>query len=265
MSSEVLRRIAGDISRQESITRSLHVARKRQQMMLPRDLPRPNGYSLGTLYRPAEDISGDFYDVIEFDDGQIGLIMGDVTGHGIEAALVMGMAKKTIQIYARALVDPAETLRQANKDLCPDLTDDAFISAIYVLLDPQQHVMKVARAGHTHPLLSNLRRQPTVQQVKCNGMVMGIDDEGHAFDNSIDTYTTQLQRGDTVLLYTDGVDECRGNAEQEFGIDRLMNVLEASASADSPGVCKEIEQRVLLHAQRDTLEDDLTLLAFKRV
>ena len=262
-SSDPLRRIAGDIHRQQTLTRSLKLARKRQQMMLPRQKPEIPGYSLGTVYRPAKEIGGDFYDVVDLDGGRAGILLGDVSGHGIEAALVMGMAKKSLQIFARGQTDPSRVLADANADLCPDLDAETFVTCVYAVLAPEERVLRFARAGHPHPILCNPARKPSVQLLRTNGMILGMDAGGKAFRAAGQPRELALQSGDVILFHTDGVDECRGLAEDDFGLDRIIQKLEQLAPRDGQTIVEQIEAAVVRHARCEALEDDVTLVALR--
>jgi sigma-B regulation protein RsbU (phosphoserine phosphatase) len=262
-SGDALRRIAGEIDHRRTITRSLSLARRRQRMMLPLDLPEIPDVTLGMVYRPAEEISGDFYDIITLADDRVGILLGDVSGHGIEAALVMGMAKKALQIFARGRTDPAEVLAVANDDLCPDLDNETFLTGIYAILSPEERMLRLARAGHPHPSLCNPVRQPPVVLMKSGGMILGMDEIGEAFRAATKALDLHLKRGDVIVLYTDGVDECRSPDGDEFGVDRIMDAVESLADRDAQSIAEGIEKTVVTHAQAKNLKDDVTILVLK--
>jgi serine phosphatase RsbU (regulator of sigma subunit) len=261
--SDALRRIAGEIHKQKTLSKSLNIARKRQMIMLPRALPEIPGYEIGVVYLPADEISGDFYDVISLAGGNVGFVLGDVTGHGIEAALVMGMAKKTMQIYARAIENPDDVLAEVNRELCPDLTTDSFVTGMYAVLAPQSRTIRVVRAGHPHALLTNAARDPQVQKIPGEGMLIGVDESGKAFNRVTKGTDTVLQPGDSLLLYTDGLDECRGTNTEEFGLHRIMEGLEALAGRPPQEMAEGLVERLAAHCRSETFEDDVTMVVLK--
>lgn len=124
----MLRRVASEIRRKMDLEAGLDLAQRRQRVMFPPE-PVLAGYEFAALYAPAADISGDFYDFVKLSGSRIGVLIGDVSGHGVEAAIVMGMAKKSLSIFARSSAGPADALALGNDDLCGDLDSDTFLTA----------------------------------------------------------------------------------------------------------------------------------------
>ena len=258
----LLKRVAGEIRRKQELEQSLDVAKKRQTFMLP-DPPDVDGYEFAAAYYPATEISGDFYDFIDLGGGRIGVLIADVSGHGVEAAIVMGLAKKSLSIFARASEGPTETLIRGNDDLCADLDAETFLTAVYAVLDAGAGVMVFARAGHPMPVLWNPRRSPPHRQLKSRGMMVGMT-AGRTFAKALQEVAVELVPGDLVFLYTDGLTEARSPSGEQFGVDRLLGVL-GSKPRSSPGR--------ILEAVRDAVdgftggreqEDDITMIAFRR-
>jgi len=264
--SEALKRIAGQIRERDSMRASLSAAKRRQLTMLPRIVPEAPGYEFAWVYEPAEHVSGDFYDLVDLGEGRIGVLMGDVSGHGMEAGMIMGMAKKAIQIYARAEAEggPAEVLSQANEDLGQDLDSETFLTVVYGILDGKAGNLEFIRAGHTHPIL--IGPEPGKWEVmKSGGMMIGMTG-GPVFRRSLEPHHIALAPGQTFFLYTDGIIEAHERGGAIFGVDRLLEYLEAEAPSRKP--LQEVLDGLVGVLDEWTggaeQEDDITVLAIRR-
>lgn len=261
-SPDNLKKVAAEIKRKRELATGLGIARKRQGFMLPSP-PEVAGYEFERLYAPATEISGDFYDFIPHEDGRVGVLIGDVCGHGIEAAIVMGLAKKSLSIFARRAAGPAEALKKANDDLYGDLDNETFLTAIYVVLDPRRGSMKIARAGHPMPVLFNSKRKPPYSEVRSRGMMIGMA-QGKTFTDALEEVEVELRRGDLVFLYTDGLIEAHSPTKVPFGLDRALGVLERHARSGIRKVLDAVKQEVDGFTRSLEAEDDITLIAFRR-
>jgi len=264
--SEALKRIAGQIRERDSMRASLSAAKRRQLTMLPRIVPEAPGYEFAWVYEPAEHVSGDFYDLVDLGRGRIGVLMGDVSGHGMEAGMIMGMAKKALQIYARAEVEagPAEVLYQANEDLGQDLDSETFLTVVYGVLDTAAGKLDFIRAGHTHPIL--LGPEPGKWQVmKSGGMMIGMTG-GPIFKRSLEPNEIALEPGQTFFIYTDGIIEAHERGGAIYGVDRLLEYLEAEAPSGKPlqGVLDGLIDALDDWTGGAEAEDDITVLAIRR-
>ena len=241
----------------------LDEARRRQRHMLPSRLPEVANVEFECFYQPCDLIGGDFYDFIEVGENRIGIVIGDVSGHGIEAAILMGMSKKVIALRLRELGDPRAALTQANDDLRHDLDGRTFVSALVAVLHLGTRALTVVRAGHNPPMLFNPGRSPSIREVEPPGMVLGMA-EGEQFAQLLQTETVQLERGDTVLCYTDGLTECESPAGQEFGVERLGQYLSNNADVSMQelldGMKAQLDQ---FQGGTDQAQDDLTAIALR--
>ena len=259
---ETLKRIAGEIRRKKELQQSLNLAQKRQMFMLP-ELPVIEGYEFAATYVPAADISGDFYDFIELGRGRIGMLIADVSGHGVEAAIVMGMAKKSLSIFARDSQGAAEALVRGNDDLCADLDAETFLTAVYAVLDAEAGVMTFARAGHPAPVLFNTKRRPPHRQLKPKGMMVGMT-AGGTFAHTLEEMEVELAPGDLFFLYTDGLTEARSPAGEQFGVDRLLGMLESMPRSAPGRILDAVGEAVDRFSGGCEAEDDVTMIAFRR-
>ncbi len=193
------------------------------QQGLMQKAPEIPGFRCAAAFEPCSDISGDFYQFIRLPDGRIGFALGDVSGHGVQAGLIMSMAKKTFEIYASTGLNPADTLSKVNDALHRDLGGRLFISMVYALLDPTARTLTWARAGHNPSLRFN-RKAGEVEEIRPPGMVVGMK-SGAMFRQSIQEQVTTLQAGDIFVLYTDGITETMNLQNEEFGPERLVDVV----------------------------------------
>ena len=242
---------------------SLEKARDRQRRLLPKAPPAIYGIDWGLLFRPSARVSGDFYDFVATGPQSIGVLVGDVSGHGIEAAILMGMAKKVCSLRLRESGDGARALVQTNEDLRHDLDGRTFVSACVAVLHLGTRQLTVARAGHNPPMLFNPAREPTVQEVDPPGMVLGMADSGR-FALGLRAETVALQRGDTVLLYTDGLTECESPAGEEFGTARLGAFLADHAGVPMQPLMETLQAHLAtFQGGEDRAADDLTAIALR--
>jgi len=262
MDTSRLKKLAYEIKQKQQIERSLETARHRQRCMLP-TVPKMPGFEFHFYYSPATNVSGDFCDFIPVKEGVIGLALGDVAGHGIEAGIIMGMAKKALQIYAKDRVSPKDTLCVLNLDLAKDLDTQTFISASYGVLDAAALVFRFARAGHTPLYLVNPARTPVLTECKPNGMVIGVDKTGKHFPIVMQESVIPLQKGDLLFQYTDGVAEAPNGDGVEFGEERLKELLTKLYPAGLAEMLMQIEEAVRAHTGAREQEDDITMMVVR--
>ena len=259
-----LKAVAHGLKQEANVKRSLTVARRRQQYMLPR-LPEVPGYEFAFVYRPAEHVSGDFCDIIELGAGRYGILIGDVTGHGMEAGIVMGAARKALQIYARSADTPCTALTWANDDLRRDLDRQTFLTVGYAVLDSARGSLQYVRAGHNHPLLFGPGKDEW-QEVKAAGTSIGVT-KGEHFSGLLQEVTVSLLPGQTFLQFTDGIVEAHDRAGNEFGVERFIEYLQQHHDTRSPlaHMIEGLPGAIEKFTKGADQEDDITALAVRRV
>ncbi|MBM4031533.1 MAG: PP2C family protein-serine/threonine phosphatase [Planctomycetes bacterium] len=247
----------------EPAQRNLERAREIVQKMLPAEVPKLEGYDLYCLYHPAERVGGDFYDFIRLSDHEVALLIGDVSGHGLEAALIMAMVKKSLKLHAQHHRSPAEVLRQTNLDITADLDARTFVSACYAVLDARAGSLVFARAGHNRPVLYNPRRSPPIRHLESQGMAMGVY-RGGLFDKLTREAEISIRPGDLFLLYTDGLIEARSPAGEAYGLPRLEAAL-ARTHGDlaSQTIAGQLYQEVRAFAAGAPQDDDIAILCLR--
>lgn len=244
----------------EEMEKSVEQAKERQLHLLP-IAPDPDEVAeIAVLYRPLQSVSGDFLDFYSLEDNRFGVAIGDVSGHGVEAAIIMGMAKMALRIRTQALGSVAERMTYANRDLYRELQRTAFVTCFFGLIDRATRRMSYVRGGHPPPLLR--RKSGGCQELGGQGLPFGAD-EGKRFAAGVEEKEVQLKSGDVVLLYTDGVTEAGNNPEQ-FGEKRLEKALMA-APLDAPAeaILAAVVSTLDNFLAGTPLSDDVTLICLK--
>lgn len=241
---------------------SVRRASERQRRLLPAQAPEVPGAEIDLVYRPASVVSGDFYDFVPLDDGKMAFIVGDVSGHGIEAGIVMGMAKKVLAIRLQDFQDPVEALVRTNEDVDRELGRVSFVTAFVAVFDPAAGTLSCVRAGHNPPLLFHPRREGRGLELKPRGMGLGIVNQA-AFEPSLERLDLPLQPGDLLLLYTDGLVEARNKDGEQFGVERTREVLAATYGYPPALVLSHLAGALDGFAGDAVSEDDITAVCVR--
>ena len=240
----------------------LEIARDIQRILLPSEAPAIDGFQISGINVPARQVSGDYFDYIQVDQDRLGVAIADVSGKGVPASLIMAICRSVLRAEAARNPSPADVLRNVNRQLYPDIKEDMFISMAYLILGHQQDGVTLARAGHDAPLWYK-RQSQTVMPVKSPGMVVGID-SGSVFDRLTVDFAVPLERNDCLVLYTDGVTETLNSEGDEFGVDRMMQSVRASANDSAQAIVKRIIEDVREFTGSVPQNDDMTLIAIRK-
>jgi serine phosphatase RsbU (regulator of sigma subunit) len=228
-----------------------------QRSLLPRGRPRVPGIEVGDVYEPSArvDVGGDVYDYLTLDDGRLAVVLGDVTGHGIDAAADMAMAKFVFRSLAREHPEPGDFLRAANEVVLDEVAANKFISMLYLTLDPASGEVACACAGHPWPRI--VAADGSIDAVQATGLVLGVDSR-----QEYETVRRVLAPGAAVVLYTDGVIEARRDGEL-YGDERLDAVLAASAALPPEDLAEAVVADCRAFAGGD-LSDDCAVVVIRR-
>ncbi|MCA8916167.1 MAG: SpoIIE family protein phosphatase [Planctomycetes bacterium] len=248
-----------DTEKRTRVARSLVRARAVQLGMLP-DAPQVPELDIGVHYEACEELGGDFYDFIQVSPTELGIVLADVSGHGLDAALMMAAAKKTLQIHGRRNPSPAEVLKIACEDLAGDLPSGSFVTVWYGVINLQTGMLRYASAGH-NPLLRRSAKG-TVTSHHAKGVVLGSAFV-QAMQTVLEEETLQLSAGDWVLLYTDGVSEAADNKDEMFGEKRLSESLAIGPDTDAIDLLQHLQEDVETFRDGREADDDVTLVAFR--
>jgi len=229
-----------------------------QRSLLPRSRPELESLDVGAVYESAArvEVGGDVYDFLELADGRLAVVLGDVTGHGIEATADMAMAKFVFRSLAREHPEPAEFLAAANDVVVGEIAPGKFITMAYVTVDADAGAVACAAAGHPPPRV--LRPDGRVDALEAAGLVLGVD-EGQDYEE----VRAELARGGAVVLYTDGVIEARRDGEL-YGMERLDALLAANASLPAEALARAVVEDCRAFGGGE-LSDDCAVVVIKRV
>jgi serine phosphatase RsbU (regulator of sigma subunit) len=243
------------VQERERLAHEMLIARLIQQTLLPKDVPTPKGWQLAAHYQPARAVGGDFYDFIPFRNGQMGLVVGDVTDKGVPAALVMAMTRSVLRAAAQRLVDPAKVLRRVNDLLYPDIPRSMFITCFYALIDPARGHIRYANAGHDLPYWWG---HGQVGELRATGMPLGLMPNMH-----YDAQEMTLGPGESILFYSDGLVEAHNPQRELFGFPRLKALLQGMPG-DTNVVSRLMRQLAEFTGTGWEQEDDVTLVVLRR-
>lgn len=247
-------RLHQELLKRQRLEQDLHLAERIQQSFLPNRIPDLDGYQFSARYDPAFEVGGDFYDFITLPDERLGLVVADVSGKGIAAALYMARLTSDLRYLALAEPDPSKVLDQMNRAVLENRQDDLFVTLVYAVLDTRTGELTLANAGHLPPVHRQAATGDIVQRDAGTGLPLGIVSEG-----DYSTVTFQLQPGDTVLLYTDGLVEAMSPNREMFGDHRLLQVLQ-TASADPAEQLEQVVRACQHHVLDAPQFDDTTLV-----
>ena len=245
------------IIEKERLERELEIARQIQRSILPQALPSRPGFDLGALMIPARQVGGDFYDVLQLNDDHVAIVVGDVCGKGVPAALFMALTYSLVRAEASRNLTPGQTLRAVNRHLLGINTSGTFVTLLYVALDCAAHRLAYARAGHPQPLIMDEHCRP-VQLPSATGQFLGLFD-----DPLLDEQSLPIAPGSLALMFSDGLTEAADAQGTEFGTERLCAFLEAHHEAGAQAICEGLWQEVQSHADLSVVQDDFTVAAIK--
>jgi serine phosphatase RsbU (regulator of sigma subunit)/predicted ester cyclase len=251
-----LERLEQEMRERERVEQELSVAQRIQHALLPRELPELEGWTIAHDYRPAREVGGDFYDFLPLSEGRLGIIIGDVSGKGIPAALVMANTQSVLRAIARrGDVAPGQVLAEANEVLFTYLPPNMFATCFYAVLDPTEGRLRYANAGHNLPCCWH---EGVATELRASGMPLGLMP---AMDYEEKERT--LAPGDGVLFYSDGLIEAHDPQREMFGTSRMVEFVGANSGKATliDSLLAELKQ---FAGEGWEQEDDITLLTLQR-
>lgn len=240
-----------------TIGRELEMVRQIQLAILPRATPKQAGLEIAARYLPMGSVAGDFYDFIVVDEKHVGILIADVSGHGLPAALIASMLQVALTAQIGHASEPGRVLAGLNKALCGKFKHD-FVTAAYLFVDMEKSFMSYAGAGHP-PLLLWQGGIGSASEVSENGLLLG-----HFPEETYSTVQVPVQPGDRAMLYTDGILEARNLSEEMFGVDRFKEFLKANHELGADQLADSLLSELSRwseHPKGEDQQDDITLLA----
>jgi sigma-B regulation protein RsbU (phosphoserine phosphatase) len=246
----ILRRSEGrsDLANQ----RQLDQARQVQQRLMPAEIPQLPGFRIAATWLPARITSGDYFDVFALGDGVAAVCIADVCGKGMPAAMLMSNLQAAVKSHASRGMRPGDLCSRINRLMCRNIAEDGFISFFYAVIESQPKRLTCCSAGHNPPILVS---GDAVSRLDCGGGLLGVFEHWRYDEREI-----PLRTGDRLLLYTDGLTESRDAAGEEFGEERLADLVRRFESNDAVALA----EHVVGEAQRFSngqFEDDLTVVS----
>lgn len=239
------------------LSRELTLARIVQRGILPQSLPQVPELDTAVYYLPMEDVGGDLYDFVQITPDLLGIILADVSGHGIPAAFIAAMAKMSFYLHAHNTTSTARVLTQVNADMCNNLhTDEFFFTTSYCLVDLITNKVTCSNAGHT-PLIVYRKKTHTLEHVNNRGLTMGI-----SRDTKYTELEIELSRGDRLIFYTDGINECECEG-MTFGFKRFHDVLLATCELPVKDQVMEIEHSLCDFLKECKPSDDVSVIVIE--
>jgi serine phosphatase RsbU (regulator of sigma subunit) len=262
--AQLVRQQQRQAQERERIEQELRVARLIQQTLLPKEVPDLEGYKLAAYYQPAREVGGDFYDFLKLDDEHLGLVVGDVTDKGVPAAIVMATTRTMLRASAQRLDSPGEVLKRVNDVIVRDIPPNMFITCLYAILNLKSGLLRYANAGHDLPYRRRRRSSSNnngggAEELRATGMPLGLLPGMRYEEKEI-----VLDRGDSVLFYSDGLVEAHDPQREMFGFPRLQGLVGAHRSDGPAMVNFLLSELARFTGEEWEQEDDITLVTLDR-
>jgi len=244
----------------------LGLANEIQSMLLPDSFPELPNLQIGAIYKPAQKVGGDLYDVFQISEHRIGLAIADVSGKGIPASLLMAICQSNLRHFARNLESPAQVLGELNKVMLGEMKPEMFVTIIYAVIDMQAGELTIARGGHELPILvhDSENGSATSEFLESEGMALGMVPDV-IFNQAVEDRVFPFRKGDVLSLYTDGVTEAVNSAGTEFGNNRLAEVVRTLHTRSTEEMTKGILDRIALFCGHSGQMDDFTVVVVKHL
>jgi phosphoserine phosphatase RsbU/P len=253
-------RLVAELQRRQATEASLAIARDIQRGFMPKNLPQPDGYELANWWFPNEAVGGDYCDVVAMPDGRQGLVIADVSGHGLGPSLLMASVRAALHALLLEHSSTDELLIRLGRSLNSDLQHGRFITMIFAALDPAAHRVEYTNAGHG-PALHYHAGSGAITTLEATGLPLGVLDPPR-FEHS---ERVSMQPGDVLLLCTDGIVEAGDEHGRPFGQERLEAVIRNHAAQGVFALVDALARTVSGYYVGETPPDDLTVLAARRL
>ena len=241
----------------ERFEQELQVARSIQQASLPEEVPTLQGRQISPFYQPAREVGGDFYDFFELPNGRLGIVVGDATGKGVPAALVMASARSMLRALVQTSNSPGDVLRRVNDTLVTDIPPNMFVTCFYAILDPNSGSLTYANAGHDLPYV---HQGDSAEELRARGMPLGLMPQMSYEEKEI-----VFEAGEAALLYSDGLVEAHDPKGEMFGFPRLRALVAEHGAGESSLGDFLLEKLYTFVGEGWEQEDDITLLTLVRL
>ncbi len=253
----------GHLLEQELVQQEMQVAQEIQHTLLPREVPQVEGYDVASLYRSAKEVGGDYFDFMMVDDNIMGIAVADVSGKGVPGSLVMTMIRTALRLEARGNRSAIDVMAKVNDFVTPDMKKGMFVTMFYIILNVRQRVINFSSAGH-NPMILYRAETDQIYYLKPRGFPLGIDLPDPAlFVKSLTQETVHLKQGDLMLAYTDGITEAMNPKREQFGEQRLIDIIRTHHQLSSQEFVEALSQALADFTQEYPQNDDITCVVVK--
>ena len=251
-----------NITERQRLKQELEVARHVQMSFLPKENPKLKGIDIDSICIPALEVGGDYYDFIKLGDNKLGIIIGDVSGKGTQAAFYMTLTKGFLKALAKQTESPAEVLTKMNELFYENVERGRFISMIYAVIDLQTNLIKVARAGHNPIIFQD--EIGTINLINPKGLALGLE-KGDLFGKVITEYEEKLNAGKLFIFYTDGFTEAINKKGEEYGLEKMFDIAKTSTQSSATEIKQKMVVDVNKFIGKAKQHDDMTMVVLKIV
>jgi phosphoserine phosphatase RsbU/P len=249
------------ISQRERMAKELEIARSVQMSLLPKETPNIPGFDIAGICIPAQEVGGDYFDYVTFENGNLGIAVGDVSGKGVPAAIYMTLTKGVLQSHAEAFHSPKDVLTKVNYQLYGTIERNTFVSMVYAVFDVKTKTMRYARAGHNPVILAHLN-SVSVRSLVPKGMALGLD-RGSVFERSLEENSVSLKSGDILTFYTDGFTEARRTRSVEFGQEQFTALITRYRALSARQIVNNVIHEIRKFRGDYPQHDDMTMVIVK--
>jgi serine phosphatase RsbU (regulator of sigma subunit) len=250
---------------QERLKQEMELGRQIQLSLLPQKTPQIKGFAIGGSMQPAKEIGGDYFDYISFagDPNRLGIVVADVTGKGVDAGMVMGMTKSAIHSLAEQNLATRELVLKLNKHLYNILDRQKFITLVYAEYSAEEGTFTWSGAGHEHVIVvrDGKEGEHEVEVIMTGGVILGVF---YDIEEDISQKSVTLNKGDKVILYTDGVTEARNEAKEFFTLERLVDMVKHAPQLSAQDLLEYINKKIQEYIEDTPQWDDITLVVMER-
>jgi phosphoserine phosphatase RsbU/P len=242
------------------LEQELEMARQLQVSLLPAETPQASGWEFATCWLPARQVAGDYYDFIPGRNGNLGILVADVSDKGMPAALFMALTRSIMRASMDHTSVPMDGMRRANRLICADSTSGMFVTLFYAMLNHEKDQVTYCNAGHNPALLYKAGDQKRLIQLSRTGMALGVSMEGE-----YEQHTIQFSPGDCLVLYTDGVTDSMDADGNPFEMANLERAVLRYGGAPAKEIVAVLEREIEAHSGSSERFDDITIVVLKRV
>ncbi|MDD5067734.1 MAG: PP2C family protein-serine/threonine phosphatase, partial [bacterium] len=256
-----LKQAQQNLVEKERMEKEIQIARNIQEALLPKGIPQIKGFSFGALYRSAKEVSGDYYDFIRVDPENLGVIVADVSGKGVPAAVIMAITRSIIRSYAPGHLSPYQVFTTVNYLISKNIYKGMFVTAFYGILNIKNNNLKFVKAGHNYLIVYRSEKN-ICEIVKSKGMSLGMPNPDK-FNQTLEEINISLNKGDVMVQYSDGISEAKNEDGELYTNQRLYDNIRQFARLDAQGLVNKINESVSLWVGTAEQSDDISIVAVK--